>query len=105
MDNNMPFTQVEIARTLEEPFQAILDYLVAYYKLCPLRFEPAQRAGSCDLPKARVSVYLHRAKVLQRTAERGGGAIDFMKQLTGLSFVPAVKVCLDSTETPKETRR
>lgn len=104
----MPFTQTEIARARDVPFLAILDHLGAYRK---------RDDSYIPLNKSNRSARLHVSyegrefrfvftddKFVNELVSRdapgrgGGGAIDFVKHLTGVGFVPAVKICLDVAE-------
>jgi hypothetical protein len=98
--------EIELARGVK--FSAVLDYLGAYHQL-----DRSYTALNPSRGSVRVHVnYECRDFRFLLTGEKwlnellpqghpgrgGGGAIDFVRHLTGLGFVPAVKVCLDAAE-------
>lgn len=101
-----PWNAEEIARARSVRFSIVLDYLGAYHKVDPhyTPLEPTRKS-------IRVQVsYKGRDFRFIITAEKwgnellppdavnrgGGGAIDFVRHVTGFGFVQAVKVCLDA---------
>lgn len=102
-----PWNTEQINQARRAPFLAALDFLDAYYKrdreYAPL--DPATKS-------IRVQVnYQGRDFRFILTGEKwfnellsegtpnrgGGGAIDFVRHITGLNFVQAVKICLDAS--------
>lgn len=101
-----PWNTEQISQARRVPFSAVLDFLGAYYKRDPDYTPLDQRTKSI-----RVQVgYEGRDFRFILTGEKwfnellpegtpnrgGGGSIDFVRHITGLNFVQAVKVCLDS---------
>ena len=101
-----PWSAEEIAAARRVKFGAVLDYLGAYHKL-------GKSYAALDPSRRSVRVHVNyecrdfrfilteekwlNELLPQRHPERGGGcAIDFVRHLTGLGFVPAVKICLDA---------
>lgn len=104
----LPFTRAEIARARDVYFAAILGHLGAYVKRDDT-YHPLD--GSRHSVRLHVN-YEQRDYRFILTGEKfvnellpkddrnrgGGGAIDFVRHLTGFGFVPAVKVCLDAAK-------
>lgn len=101
-----PWNTEQIAEARRVRFSVVLDHLGAFHKVdkdyTPL--DPSRKS-------IRVQVsYQGRDFRLVITGEKfvnellpednphrgGGGAIDFVRHITGLGFVQAVKVCLDT---------
>jgi hypothetical protein len=106
-----PWTREQIEDARRVTFEAVLDYLGAYYKR-DAEFAPAE----ADRQSVRVFAnYRGRDFRFIFTGEKwlnellpqgalgrgGGGAIDFARHVTGFHFVSAVKVCLDALESTK----
>lgn len=101
-----PWNTEEISRARQTPFSKVLDHLGAYYKR-DRDYEPLDPGRK----SIRVQVgYQGRDFRFILTGEKwfneilpegtpnrgGGGAIDFVRHITGMGFVQAVKVCLDA---------
>lgn len=101
-----PWNTEQINQARRVPFSVILDFLGAYYKR-DREYEPLDPATK----SVRVQVnYQGRDFRFILTGEKwfnelpsestpnrgGGGAIDFVRYITGLCFVQAVKACLDA---------
>lgn len=99
-----PYSQEQIDAARKVRFSSLLDFLGAYYKV-DAEYEPLDPGRK----SRRVHVsYGGRSFRFVITSEKfvnellpadaanrgGGGAIDFTRHVTGLGFVPAVKVCL-----------
>lgn len=106
-----PWTREQIEDARRVTFRAVLDYLGAYYKR-DTEFTPAD----ADRQSVRIHAnYRGRDFRFIFTGEKwlnellpqgtlgrgGGGAIDFVRHVTGFQFVRAVKVCLDALEATK----
>lgn len=102
--------QVDTARTVR--FSAVLNHLGAYHKIDP-DYEPLDPGRRSK----RVQVgYQGRDFRFIFTGEKfinelippgsprrgGGGAIDFVRHVTGCNFVQAVKTCLDAIVAAQE---
>jgi len=107
-----PWSQEQIDFARQVRFSAVLDHLGAYRKLDPeyVPLDPGRKS-------VRVQVsYQGRDFRFVLTGEKwinellpgdkpgrgGGGAIDFVRHITNLNFVQAVKVCLDALNPSKE---
>ena len=87
-------------------FGTVLDYLGTYHRLDKsyAALDPSRRSVrvhvnyECrDLRFVLTEEKWLNELLPQGHPERGGGgAIDFVRHLTGLGFVPAVKICLDA---------
>lgn len=101
-----PWNAEQISQARRVRFSAVLDLIGAYYKRDPDYTPLDPRTKSI-----RIQVgYEGRDYRFILTGEKwfnellpegtpnrgGGGAIDFVRHITGLNFVQAVKVCLDS---------
>ena len=103
-----PFSPIQIAEARNVPVPAVLEHLGAYVK---------RDATYQPLDTSRHSVRLQinfqqRDFRLIFTGEKfvnellpkndpkrgGGGAIDLVKHITGMGFLPAVKLCLEVAE-------
>lgn len=101
-----PWNAEQISQARRVRFSAVLDFLGAYYKPDPdyTPLEPSTKS-------IRIQVgYDDRDFRFILTGEKwfnellpdssphrgGGGTIDFVRHITGLNFVQAVKVCLDA---------
>lgn len=100
-----PWNTGQIARARGVRFSVALDHIGAYHKVDPDYAPLDPRTKSI-----RIQVgYQNRDFRFILTGEKwfnellpegtpnrgGGGAIDFVRHITGLNFVQAVKVCLD----------
>lgn len=102
--------QIDLARQVQVP--AVLKFLGAHYK---------RDKDYVPLDPRRQSVRVHvgyqgRDFRFVFTGEKfvnellpgdaanrgGGGTIDFVRHLTGLNFVQAVKICLDAVESERQ---
>jgi len=101
-----PWNREQIDAALEVAFPILLGHLGAYYKLDP-HFQPldvsrrSQRVQGAYQGRDFRFIFTGRKfvnELLPADAPQrgGGGAIDFVRHLTGYSFVQAVKVCLDA---------
>lgn len=101
-----PWDTDQINHARRVPFLAVLEFLGAHFKR-----DPDYRALDPNRKSIRVLVgYQRRDFRFIFTGEKwlnellpenhpsrgGGGAIDFVRHLTGMSFVHAVKICLDA---------
>jgi hypothetical protein len=101
-----PWSQEQIDAARAVRFSVVLDHLSAYYKLDPeySPLDPGRRSK-----RVHVGYQGHDFRFIftgdkfvnelmpEGTPLRGGGgAIDFVRHVTGLNFVQAVKVCLDA---------
>jgi hypothetical protein len=103
-----PWNSEEISHARGAQFSEVLDHLGAYHKL---------DQDYCPLDPTRKSVRVHvnyegrdfrfilteekwiNELVPADSPNRGGsGAIDFVRHITGVGFVQAVKVCLDASQ-------
>jgi len=103
-----PFSSEEIARARRLPLFAALNFIGAFHKADGdyVSSEPA-----CKSKRIHVN-YQGRDFRFIVTGEKwvnellprgsrnrgGGGAIDFVSHITGLNFVQAVRICLQSSE-------
>jgi len=104
-----PWNTEQIAKARSVRFSIALDHLGAYHKVDPhyTPLDPSRKS-------IRVQVgYQGRDFRFVVTGEKwvnellpadtanrgGGGAIDFVRHITNLNFVQAVKVCLDAFDT------
>ena len=102
--------QIDIARRVK--FGAVLDHLGAYYKLDKsyAALDPARHSIRVHVNYAcrdfrfilTDEKWLNELFPPGHQGRGGGGAIDFVQHLTGLGFVPAVKVCLDAAESGEQ---
>lgn len=107
-----PWNAEQISQARRVRFSAALDFLDAYYKrdLDHTPLDPKTKS-------IRVQVnYQGRDFRFILTGEKwfnellpegtpnrgGGGAIDFVRHITGLNFVQSVKVCLDASVTQQD---
>jgi hypothetical protein len=110
-----PFTPSEIVAARNVPVQAVLEHLGAYVKRDEI-YKPLDTARH----SVRLQInYQQKDFRLIFTGEKfvnellpkddpnrgGGGAIDLVKHITGMGFLPAVKVCLEVVETLGGVRR
>ena len=101
-----PWNTEEISQARQVPFLKVLDSIGAYYKR-DLEYEPLDP----NRQSVRVQASYHgRDFRFIFTGEKwvnellapgapnrgGGGAIDFIRHVTGHGFVQAVKLCLDA---------
>jgi hypothetical protein len=103
-----PWNTEQISRARCLPFSVVLDHLGAFHKR-DQDYLPLD--SSRKSTRVRVS-YSGREFCFIFSGEKfvnellpeghanrgGGGAIDFVRHITGLGFVQAVKVCLDTQE-------
>lgn len=103
-----PFSPAQIAEARAVSFRAVLQYLGAYIKLdndyAPLdptsqsvRLHVCYRCRDFRLVVTGEK-FVNELLPLDITNRGGGGAIDLVRHISGLSFVQAVKVCLDAIE-------
>lgn len=104
----MPWSPNEISQAREVRVTAVLKFLGAHYKrdkdYAPL--DPSR-------PSVRVHVsyqgrdfrfvftgekFVNELLPLDSPNRGGGGTIDFVRHITGLAFVQAVKICLEAAE-------
>lgn len=103
-----PWNTEQISQARQVRFSAVLDYLGAHYKR-DMEYEPLDPRTK----SIRIQVgYEGRDFRFILTGEKwfnellpegmskrgGGGTIDFVRHITGLNFVQAVKVCLDALQ-------
>jgi len=103
-----PWNTEQISKARRVQFSAVLDFLGAHYKR-DRKYEPLDPSTK----SIRVQVgYQGRDFRFNLTGEKwfnellsegspnrgGGGAIDFVRHITGSNFVQAVKICLDASE-------
>lgn len=101
-----PWSSEEISRARSVPFFRVLDYLGAYHKR-DATYSP--RDASRRSIRVQVGFDGHDFRFIltgekwvnellaeDHPSRGGGGAIDFTRHITGLGFVQAVKICLDS---------
>ncbi len=103
-----PWSTEEIEAARRVKFGVVLDHLGAYYKLdnSYASLDPRRRSVrvQVNFKQRDFRFILTEEKWLNELLPQGdprrggGGAIDFVRHLTGLGFVPAVKVCLDAAE-------
>ncbi len=104
-----PWNTEQINQARRAPFLAVLDFLGAYYKRDP-DYAPLDSATK----GVRIQVnhegrdfrfiltgekWFNELLPEETPSRGGGGAIDFVRHITGLNFVQAVKVCLDASAT------
>lgn len=105
-----PWNTEEINQARRTPFSMVLEHIGAHYKR-DKDYEPLDPARK----SIRVQVgYQGQDFRFILTGEKwfnellpegalnkgGGGAIDFVRHITGLGFVQAVKICLDAQAKP-----
>lgn len=107
-----PWSQEQIDAARSVRFSVVLNYLGAYHKLDtdykPL--DPGRRSKRVQVSyQGRDFRFIFtREKFVNEllrdgTPHRGGGgAIDFVRHVTGYSFVGAVKVCIDALVASQE---
>lgn len=110
-----PFTPIQIEGARNVPARAVLEHLGAYVKR-----DETYKPLDTSRHSVRLQInYLQRDFRLIFTGEKfinellpkddpnrgGGGAIDLVKHITGMGFLPAVKVCLEVVETLGGVRR
>lgn len=103
---SQPFSPAEIETARNVPFKIVLEHLGAYVKqdkeYQPL--DPERRSMRLQIGfkqrDFRLAVtgekFVNELLPIDALNRGGGGSIDLVKHLTGLGFVPAVKVCLDA---------
>ena len=107
--SELPFTPAQIAQARDVPLAAILSYLGAYVKRDDT-YHPLDRTRRSlrlhvNFEQRDFRFILTGDKFVNELLPKedrnrgGGGAIDFVKHLTGVCFLPAVKVCLDAAVT------
>ncbi len=101
-----PWNTEQISQARQVPFLKVLDIIGAYYKR-DLEYEPLDASRHSVRIQASYNgrdfrfIFTGEKWVNELlapgTADRGGGgAIDFVRHVTGQGFVQAVKVCLDA---------
>lgn len=101
-----PWNTEDINRARRTPFSKTLEHMGAYYKrdrdyepLDPTRKSIRVQVGyqGRDFRFILTGEKWFNELLPEGTPNRGGGgAIDFVRHITGLGFVQAVKLCLDS---------
>ena len=101
-----PWNTEQINQARSVPFLTLLEYIGAYYKVDreyePL--EPSRKSRRFHVTyQGRDFCFIFSGEKFVNEllpsgnpSRGGGGAIDFVRHLTGSSFVHAVKVCLDA---------
>ena len=104
--------QIDAARTVRA--SVVLDHLGAFHKL-----DPSYEALDPGRKSKRVQVsfqgrefrfvftgekFVNELRPVGTPNRGGGGAIDFVRHVTGLNFVQAVKVCLDALTAAQQRR-
>lgn len=102
----LTFTPAQIAQARDVPLATILRHLEAYAKRDDT-YHPFDR--TCRSIRIHVNFeqrdfrfiltgdkFVNELLPKEDRNRGGGGAIDFVKHLTGVGFLPAVKVCLDA---------
>lgn len=105
---DLPFTPAQIAQARDVPFSAILRHLGAYVKrddtYTPLDRSRHSMRFHVNFERRDYRFIFTGDKFVNELLSKddrnrgGGGAIDFVKHLTGAGFVSAVKVCLDAAD-------
>ena len=100
-----PWTNEEINRARAIPLSRVLDCLGAYYKR-DQRYVPRDSSGGSFRVQVNFDGRDYRFILTgekwvnellpKEHPSRGGGAIDFVRHITGSGFVQAVKICLDA---------
>lgn len=109
-----PWSQEEVCVARQVRFSAVLVYLGAYHKV-DRDFVPQDERrkslrvhvnyGGRDFRFIFTGEKWLNELVPQGEAGRGGGgAIDFVRHLTGYGFVQAVKICLDAKASIEPSR-
>lgn len=101
-----PWSSAQINMARRVPFSTLLEFLGAYYKR-DIDYAPLDSSRS----SIRVQVgldgrdyrfiftgekWLNELLPADDSRRGGGGAIDFVRHVTGSGFVQAVKICLDA---------
>lgn len=112
MKTGGPWSQEQVGAARAVRFSSVLDHLGAYHKLDPdyEPLDPGRRSKRVQVGyRGRDFRFIFTGeKFLNEllppgTSHRGGGgAIDFVRHVTGLNFVQAVKVCLDALADAQE---
>lgn len=101
-----PWSSEEINRARNVPLLRVLDYLGAYYKRDKSYVPRCSSGGSFRVQvnfEGRESRFIFTGEkwideLLPKgnPSRGGGGAIDFVRYVTGCGLVHAVKICLDA---------
>jgi hypothetical protein len=103
---NQTWTAQQISAARKVPFDKLLDHLGAYHKrdrdYAPL--DPTSKSVrvhvNCEGRDFRFiftgEQFVNELNSSFGGMKGGGGAIDFVRHLTGVNFVQAVKACLDA---------
>lgn len=103
-----PWNTDQINRARGVSFSTVLNFLGAYYKrdkeyeaLDPSRKSIRLQVGYQGRDFRFIFTgekWVNELLLVDHPNRGGGGAIDFVRHLTGVGFVHAVKVCLDAAE-------
>lgn len=108
-----PWNTGQIAKARGARFSVVLDHLGAFHKVdqnyAPL--DPSRKSIRVQVAYQgrdfRFVVtgekWLNELLPVDAAHRGGGGAIDFVRHISGLGFVQAVKICLDALESKTET--
>lgn len=101
-----PWSAEQISEARRVRFSAVLEHLGAYVKR-DMEYQPLD--SSCCSVRIQVGLngrdfrfiltgekWLNELLPPGNANRGGGGAIDFVRHLTGSNFVEAVKICLDA---------
>lgn len=101
-----PWNAEQISQARRVRYSLILDFLGAYYKRDPdyTPLDPSTKSirvqvgyNGQDFRFILTGEKWFNEILPESTPNRGGGgAIDFVRHITGLGFVQAVKLCLDA---------
>lgn len=104
-----PWNAEQIAEARRVRFSVVLDHLGAHHKIDPeyVSLDPSTKSvrvqvgfQSCDFRFIITNEKFVNELLPEGSPSRGGGgAIDFVRHVTGCNFVQAVKVCLDAALT------
>lgn len=100
-----PWSTEEINQARRVPFSDVLDGLGAFHKL-DREYEPLEPSRRSVRVQASLNgrdfrfiftgeKWVNELLAVGTSGRGGGGAIDFVRHLTGCGFVQAVKLCLD----------
>ena len=109
-----PWSQEQIDTARRVRFSVVLDHLGVYHKR-DLEFTPLDPGSKSVRVHANYQgkdfrfiftgeKWLNELVPQGAPGRGGGGAIDFVRHITGLGFVQAVKVCLDARSAQKGSR-
>jgi hypothetical protein len=101
-----PWNSEQISRARRVRFDTVLDFIDAYHKrdhdYAPL--DPSRKSVRVQISYQerdfRVVItgekWVNELLPVDQPNRGGGGVIDFVRHITGLNFVQAVKICLDA---------